>query len=842
LKFGLNKKVVFFVCLAFSLGVNLYFRIFPVYFPQLKNQAREKVENDFYQKLSQEFAANSANYSPWIKEDLRRIFIEKYKKLNKREFKKAFAQEYNNLKDKYQDPQHQTYLMSVDCWHWARYVENILKHGYPGDKIIKNKQYDTMMLAPLGAPLPWERFLFYFSAWLYRLFCLFKPVALYTFLFYLPLIFVFLFLLFFYLFCFSYAGNLGALVSTLFFGLSPQFIYRSCAGYFDKDILSLFFPLLIIWTYLKAYSAESLKIKIWWLAFCGFWVGVFCSHWMQWWFIFLIIVMYEVFSLLNCIIYRQFQEEGAFFRKHLFSLSLFLLFSIFWVVLFNGIEPLTIFFVILETVLFLNSPITGSLWPNVYATVVEFQAGDPLKISITSGGIFLVLISLVSFVLIMLWVFYKKKHTKDYQTIIILFIWLVSMYLASLKGIRFAVFFIFPLSITLGWLIGKLFEFCLNKKKTLDVLAVLVLAFFLIIQCVNNAQETAEKVFPLMNDVWYNVLLRLQKETPPDAVINSWWDFGAWFKTVAKRKVIFDGQSQNSHQAYWMARVLLTDKEEEAVAILRMLNNGGDQAFQIIDGYLHEPLKSILLLKKVILLPKEEAKKLLLNHLPINEVEKIMALLFVPPKAEAYFVTDYYTTFAIRNISFLGNWDFVKVYLLKNINKKTGYELLRYLVDLGVAPDEAKLFYQEAWLLSKTERADQWVTNVLSFKSTLLKGKNKGDLVFFDNGMVYSLSSQQIWLYSEDNSYQLPRSLFIWEENKLKEIDYPQAELNYSILLFKDKTGNYQALVLSNDLAHSLLVRLYFLEGKGLKHFIPVMDGKEKEKENYIRVFKIVWD
>jgi len=77
------------------------------------------------------------------------------------------------------------------------------------------------------------------------------------------------------------------------------------------------------------------------------------------------------------------------------------------------------------------------------------------------------------------------------------------------------------------------------------------------------------------------------------------WDAGDWFKAVAKRRVLFDGQSQNSTRACWIGKVLLSSNEEEAVHILRMLNNDGVRPYLLINEQLKDSLQSALLLGRL---------------------------------------------------------------------------------------------------------------------------------------------------------------------------------------------------------------------------------------------------
>ena len=83
--------------------------------------------------------------------------IKQYYKFNKKNIDKKVNDFYANMKGRYQDDSGQTYLMELDCWHWARYVENVLKYGHPGDEVIGGRQWDMFMLAPLGFFPEWQQ-------------------------------------------------------------------------------------------------------------------------------------------------------------------------------------------------------------------------------------------------------------------------------------------------------------------------------------------------------------------------------------------------------------------------------------------------------------------------------------------------------------------------------------------------------------------------------------------------------------------------------------------------------------------------------------------------------------
>ena len=286
----MKKYILFAFILAAVLGLNTYFRFFPAYFPQLKVQAERIVGQRIYGNIKQEIGKKFPGLDALAKDSLVEANYFQYKKNNEVIIRREIGKEYLKMKERFQDERGQTYLMELDCWHWARYVENVVKTGHPGDQTVGGRQLDLFMLAPQGNYILWDQFLFYLSAFLYKGFSLFKKVALFDFLFYLPLLFAAVFIAVLYMFSFRLGRHIAAVISCLFVGLSPIFMSRSCAGWFDKDILSLLFPLLVVWTYLLSLFAYSLKRRLLWVFFSSFWVGIFCFTWTHWWFIFLIIL------------------------------------------------------------------------------------------------------------------------------------------------------------------------------------------------------------------------------------------------------------------------------------------------------------------------------------------------------------------------------------------------------------------------------------------------------------------------------------------------------------------------------------------------------------------------
>jgi dolichyl-diphosphooligosaccharide--protein glycosyltransferase len=390
----------------------------------------------------------------------------------------------------------------------------------------------------------------------------------------------------------------------------------------------------------------------------------------------------------------------------------------------------------------------------------------------------------------------------------------------------------FSLGISLGWVTHEIYVY-FKKRKNITAVVLVIIAFLIFNgTIISRTYAVASSIYPLMDDTWYKVLNLIKEKTPEGTIVNSWWDFGDWFKAVARRPAIFDGQSQDSPRAYWMAKALLSSNEEEAIGILRMLNNGGNKAFEIINGYIKDQLESVLLLESIISSEPEKTQEVLKNFLPMPIVQEVMKLLFsLPPRA--CFIVEYTMMPKMGAISYLGTWDFSKVYIAQNFSKQEKDQIIEHLKGLGRNVQEMQRYYQEVFLI-KPKSLDDWLSRRVLFYSELANGKEKDGVVFFDNGFIYNPKDQTI----RSSAGQIPRSLFVLLGNNFTEIGFPNANSGFSTLVVKATEG-YRCILLDRELANSMLVRLYFFRGLGLKYFTPLIEAEGENKN--IRVFNIIW-
>lgn len=829
--------------LSLVLGINLYLRSFTIYFPQLKRQAKNNVLQQLRKEASESVRKERPEFSPLAQERLIKQSVSLRLKQRKTETEKLLKEEYDRLKDPYQDKGNQTYLMEIDCWHWARFTENVLLRGHPGDESVNGKERDTLAFAPAGISLGWNHLIFYLSAFLYKAFSALRPVALTTFLFYLPLLFTAAFIAVLFLFCLRRWGNICAIVSCLFVGMAPIFLGHSVAGWFDMDVLNMLFPLLTVWAYFKISEAKSASQRAVWLIASSLCAGLFAFTWVGWWFILGVILLYEIYSLafLGYARFRLREKGLPLFRQHIFFPLAFTGLSFLWAGLFSGTEPLLSLFSQVKGTLLLNKAVLESAWPNAFSTVEELRKANLIEIINLSGSLILFIpAACCLFTLFLRTLRLPEFSDAGHKLIAFLTIWFIVILLASSRGVRFILFALLPLGVSLGIVLSEAYHYFKKRNNKIITAFLIAFAVFLGFEAVTNGYQRAKTVYPLMDDNWNRVLTAIKTQTPPEAIINSWWDFGDWFKTVSGRRVIFDGQSQNTPQAHWMARALITGNEQEALSILRMLNNSGNMAFEAIDRRLNDPTASILLLKRLLALTRDEAREVLVKSFPADITDEIIKMLFSAGPA-AYFVVDHTMPNKINAISYLGNWDFLKACLGKdNTAKNNRKDAIGYLGKLGKTGPEAEKLYLEARLISPRD-LDKWVSPRMNIYGGIANAKENSGIALFDNGVVYNPKEKAAYFYSaRDNKYKIPQSLFIPENGELKEIPYPGKELDFSLLITKTEKG-YQAVLLDRELAGSVFVRLYFLNGLGLKYFKPCIN-EEKAQDKYLRVFKIEWE
>ncbi|MEE8403497.1 MAG: STT3 domain-containing protein, partial [Candidatus Hydrothermarchaeaceae archaeon] len=140
------------------------------------------------------------------------------------------------------------------------------------------------------------------------------------------------------------------------------------------------------------------------------------------------------------------------------------------------------------------------------------------------------------------------------------------MFLALNTGTRGLFTAALPFSILSAYLISESFK-CPRGAKIAKLAA-----FSLILLVGLSSISGAQRIGPLMNDVWHESLVWLDQNTPEDSVVFSWWPFGYWINTIGGRTTVTDGGTSPGRDIENTARFYLEENESVAISYLEDWN------------------------------------------------------------------------------------------------------------------------------------------------------------------------------------------------------------------------------------------------------------------------------
>lgn len=856
----MNKKLITLVLVLACVFSAIYFRFYALSLPALGFIARQDVleeETKAAQKLIKE------KY-PEISPIAQNKIMDRYMKENTNGHNPLFEARVNKrqeeLRDRFSDTRGHVYMTGIDSYYWLRLLENLIKNGHIGDRVVNGVEYDDLIGAPIDKAVGksahiWLGFAFY------RTVSLFNPdVFLPAVLFYVPLFLSVIIGVFaFFVARRLGADDLGAFFASVAINLSPFLLERSIGEWFDTDIYNVLFPLLVFGVFLFCFKSKSLIRRLLLCCLSAFFLSCYAATWKGWWFIFDIMLITYLIFVMNLKLafadgYRDPSHpnrDAAIIKGHWLLLVFFFFVSGFFMLGMNGfnvwkdfiMEPLKLWNVLQIT--------PQAMWPNVYRTVAELKDIQSFELMMALGGSFIFFTSLLGLLYLILF----KKHVRDEEYgfgILAVTLWIIIIFCTTLQAFRFALLLVVPLGLAFGVSYTAFYKAVVEKTKNFQrqwlryLCRFCVVAVFSVylVSCIVGINTKLLPILPQMTDEWNDILIKIKNETPENAIINSWWDFGHWFKAIAGRRVLFDGMTQNTPYAYWMARVLLTDNENEAVGILRMINVNDNKAVDFL-----EKKGDIELIKAVDLIQKSCGKEnkeeayayLIKNRVQEDTARHVADLLFPEGLPTVYFIVSYDMIAKIGAITYIGNWNFRNVDAWFKHEEFSPDEFLIYASHhYGLESSEVQDLNLEISLLSDDE-ARTWFSRAMLHTSSLSEvSKKDGDLLFFANGLVVDLKNYHAYVASEFLEKQgTPEYLFYMRDNKFIEVAQDQSNKTFSALLVS-KDDSYQSILTDALVARSMLARLYFFKGRGLDCFKLFAQTQDKEG-NAIYCYKIEW-
>ncbi|MBR9705865.1 hypothetical protein GOV14_02405, partial [Candidatus Pacearchaeota archaeon] len=842
---------------------------------------------------------------------------EKVYKEQKNQIQQQIEGSSNYFKSRMQNDKGQTYLLAIDPWFWMRHARNVLENGHPGDEIKDGVPHDNKMYAPNGREVPPDMFHAYFEAYLFKFLSFFnKDLELIKVVFYVPVLLSALAVIPAFFIASRLGGNFGGFVAAFIIAVHPAFINRTAGGFADTDAYNILFPLMITWLFLEALHSKSLKNSIILSGLAGVFVGFFAFSWGGWWFIFDFIVGSTLIYLFYyTIIHRNEFKEGFmnFLKtseivKTIVTLLSFILVSGIFVTIFksfaafiNNTIKSPFGFVKLKEV-----SIT-TYWPNVFTTVAEQNPASLNSVisQIGMGQWLFLLIALVGIVLTLTKIKEKKpwfilgtiawyvivftvikpqnlnmflvlisvpiitrliysiidtESEIDIKYAILLILWLASTIYASVKGVRFLLLLVPPFAIGFGIALGQLYNYSsklmsrgFNINKYISKITIIILLSLILLTPYRAGADTTKKEIPSMNDAWYDSLTKIKNEAAPDAIINSWWDFGHWFKYIGDRAVTFDGTSQNTPQAHWIGNSLLTSDEDTSVGILRMLDCSGywrgsyafDSVFEVID----DGPKSIDILYEIMPVSKEKAREILRDYnFKNDEIEEVIKFTHCDPP-ENYFITSQDMIGKSGVWSHFGSWDFDRALTYKTLKSKEYKDKLKPSIQFlqerfNYSESEAESLFYEVQSITNSQQANDWIAPWPGYAGSVGCGRIDNETLSCGEFLV-NLTTYEVFVPTAEGIRYPKISSIMTDEDLIVK------EYNESVITLQNgrglgvgliKSGNsYELLQMDEAETAGMFTRLFYMEGIGLKHFKKFSDERSVFGERII-VWKVDWE
>lgn len=845
-------------------------------------------------------------------------------------FKSGFQYEENGIKH--------TFLGDLDSYYYLRQARNIKEKGSVCDKIEDNKCVDSHMLAPLGADAgpsmhPYATFFLYKFVNIFN-----KNFNLMDAAFLLPTILAIIAAIAAFFIGRRLMNDVAGFFAAMFIATSPILLSRSLGS--DTDIWNVMFPLLIIWIIIESYEAKNSFLKYFFAGLAGLFTAFFNFAWGGWWYIFDFITLsfigFLVFlAIKDYLKHKHLKNVFKEIKGPLFSFIIYFFSTFIFITLIYDVSTfLSAFTSPLELAGTLKIAAHSNLWPNVYTTVAELneinlataisQVSYGLKylfvlslfgillllirktpdlkeyILIVSSGIlflaltsqwglslnikiYLVLLS-IPFLIALLFLLKEDTHkSADIKISMIILLWYLGMIYASVKGVRFTLLLVPTFSIAIGIAIGYIYQYLVSiGKNTLKIneniskAVSFILLLLILITPVQAGFSVGRTYMPSMTKGWWDALSEIREKSAPDAIINSWWDFGHWFKYVADRRVTLDGASQNHPNAHWLGRALQTNDEKETIAILRMLDCGSNTFFEKINEKYNDTEKSQNVVKKAIMMEKDEAKKYL-EELGFNS-EIIKYSHCNPP--ENYFITSGDMVGKAAVWAHFGLWDFDRAYIINEVRPKKLSEAITILKErFNYTDSEATKIYYEVQALQTDRQMNDWIApwpnyagNIVRCEENNINNKTlntsinntetitcRFNMGISNNGQVITVIDRAIVNKKEPEKTELIISFYdttgrklqetkgsfselVIMDNKTKKYKSTNASISLGMLLSIDgnEEKTYTALIADPLLLDSTFTKLFFLNGKNMNQFEKFYDTTDITGTRII-VWKVKW-
>jgi dolichyl-diphosphooligosaccharide---protein glycosyltransferase len=428
-------------------------------------------------------------------------------------------------------------------------------------------------------------------------------------------------------------GTFAGLIASLLFAVSLPVIMRGTIGWFKSEPLGIFYGLFGLYLFLSAIKSDNKKIAITKIIFSAILFSFGLSSWggnqffiipiglfilalpfiqkdhkfLLWCIplfvgIFLLITsMFErpgtnfIFGLggfslilptiflLGCILIQKISHDKNKIRNGLILLISIIVIGSFLITINEELN-----FLSLPTFRYLNAlnPLLSSSEPLVDS--ISEHAPVSIELSFLFHSVWMIFAGIGAWILLSKKISDNEFFIKNDMKIFALIIGITGVYVGSVF-IRLEIFasisLIILTSIGLSILTKEIFKIKFSEKKNylIKILYFVIIVFLFTSPLIFpentnwiNAVDQPPVIMtggtsnPPTTD-WIDTLEWIKMNTPENAVIASWWDYGYWITTLSDRTTLVDNATLGSGQIKTMAKILM-NSPEDSWNILKEMN------------------------------------------------------------------------------------------------------------------------------------------------------------------------------------------------------------------------------------------------------------------------------
>lgn len=429
-------------------------------------------------------------------------------------------------------------------------------------------------------------------------------------------------------------GTTAGLLAALLYSVSLPILIRGPIGWFKSEPLGLFFSLLTIYLLLSGINSRNNKIAFLKLFGAGLFTSFSISAWggnqffiiplgifflslpfirSDYKFLIWTIPLYTIVTILFSLLFERVSNNFVFGLGGISLIipTIFLIsFSFIQIKTKknktqNGLILIIVLIIVISGIITINSDSQNLKLPSYrYLNALNpfLTTTDPLVDSVsehattTIGQSFTFHSILMIFSGIGIWLIIKNVTERNSSFIksdmlsFSLILGITGVYVSS-TFVRLEVFASIAVitlsSLGLSYLLKKFLQRKSSDKKSINkyvtfafVSCIIILLVFPMINPVGNEFFTITKtpptilnggsVFNISTNDWLDSLDWIKNNTPKDAVIAAWWDYGYWISTMGERATLADNSTIHTDIIQNMAKMLLSKPDDALISLKSM--------------------------------------------------------------------------------------------------------------------------------------------------------------------------------------------------------------------------------------------------------------------------------